>query len=982
MKRVLSFLFTVACYGQLTVTVPHATSTQAALVYTAPSTDPCTIEVSESNIYSPLVHDIDGSLFSGANLDSRAGTLISGTSRIFLVGTRQIQTGLDSNNYSRALQQGTTHYYRVTCDAQVATGTFTTQTLPMGVTQEDLFPLTAAGTYNWPTASATNRNETLVDPSTGVLLRHVSLPGDNAGTSGGDGPAGSAGGFGNFANNVQTANGNWLVAFTDINQGIYPNLYSINATTGVVNYLGWAGFFPASIDPNGASIHGIRQGETVMWDYTNPNVAYTGYQVVATNRRSLAKWTYTGNDVAQTGGTQAPATVVDMLGSTSSTPGSDLNALASAYATAHGKTLDLSIYQCSFAEFIGGHYVTFTCRGGNQNSMGWLGAYDLGNALPLGSGGTGAVIALAFMPSLPGSRWCTQHTDEYMPFAIWSEAVDTAFGSGTMMGPWNAQLNGSMTSGQTLITLTSTLSSPPAGYTVGDPVSAYPQFYLQSWAIGDYLTVDGEVMQLTGGSNPTWTIARAQGGTSAASHSSGANALATCTSQGNALTYSGGYLWWDFLASPDGTNTADWQIQFGSHPVSRGNYRVDSGWPFRTGAPTNHASWGQPYTGTITPLSTFGGQYANCSGNACQKHPSMATGGTLTTFFDQNYWVGTSLWCAASSSCTTPISGSLYLYNYSTSVNAGLVPPVNVARKHLPSVVKTQGRSFQDISGPGSVIDGTSAHAYQYCVTLLSNECVSGSSPGNIYVNDPGLNPAVGCSGGENPTIDQDLCFGNFPPFAIGANQYLIANDSTGGTSYRHLTNLFGGFEGISTNVKLTYDGNWAFYFVPPPAGWSVPSGATAIYAIKVPPIPASDGIDRSTFIPAVVNVTTPGGLGIAKARLKFGYAEQGPVSSLYPTSRRETGVVTALTITPSTPFYFASETYAPPSCVATCSFAIPVYPLHTAYYTVEFLNGSNSVVATTSGIALESTVVPLGPPGPPPPPPSFVNTGPVFVIN
>ena len=37
------------------------------------------------------------------------------------------------------------------------------------------------------------------------------------------------------------------------------------------------------------------------------------------------------------------------------------------------------------------------------------------------------------------------------------------------------------------------------------------------------------------------------------------------------------------------------------------------------------------------------------------------------------------------------------------------------------------------------------------------------------------------------------------------------------------------------------------------------------------------------------------------------------------------------------------------------------MYPLHTAYYSVEFLNGSGSVVASNLGVAMENTAVTLG---------------------
>ena len=227
-----------------------------------------------------------------------------------------------------------------------------------------------------------------------------------------------------------------------------------------------------------------------------------------------------------------------------------------------------------------------------------------------------------------------------------------------------------------------------------------------NYAIGDYVTVDSEVMQITGGSNPNWTVARAQGGTFPASHSNGANAMATCISQGNALTYSGGYLWWDFVASPDGSNPADFQIQFGSHPVSRGNYRVDSGYPIRAGAVTDKTTWGKAPAINVTSHPYFGGQSAPGDGNAYQKHVSMASGDD-STFYDETYFVGTSLFSAQNSSATTLISGTLYQYHYDTGVAFQNGTPI--ARKHFPTLAKTAGRALVDVSGPGVILnDGPS----------------------------------------------------------------------------------------------------------------------------------------------------------------------------------------------------------------------------------------------------------------------------------
>jgi hypothetical protein len=96
----------------LTVTVSAVTNTQATLTYTAPSTAACTVEVSPSNTYSPLIWDVDASKFANANLDSRGGALLGvGTvNRIFVVGKRAPETSpLDGLTYSRALQAYTLH---------------------------------------------------------------------------------------------------------------------------------------------------------------------------------------------------------------------------------------------------------------------------------------------------------------------------------------------------------------------------------------------------------------------------------------------------------------------------------------------------------------------------------------------------------------------------------------------------------------------------------------------------------------------------------------------------------------------------------------------------------------------------------------------------------------------------------------------------------------------------------------------------------
>src|SRR5690349_2700204 len=108
----VALLFTVAIYARINnvgflkglrglfgfassnITV-SSTSRQILLSYTAPDANPCTIEVSENSSFSPLVTDVNPTLFPGANMDNRAGSLGAGTtSRTFVVGTIPDMKGL------------------------------------------------------------------------------------------------------------------------------------------------------------------------------------------------------------------------------------------------------------------------------------------------------------------------------------------------------------------------------------------------------------------------------------------------------------------------------------------------------------------------------------------------------------------------------------------------------------------------------------------------------------------------------------------------------------------------------------------------------------------------------------------------------------------------------------------------------------------------------------------------------------------------
>ncbi|MFZ1011313.1 MAG: hypothetical protein WAN65_31030 [Candidatus Sulfotelmatobacter sp.] len=227
----------------------QTTPTQAILTYTAPSDSPCTIQVSESPTLSPLVHDVDPSLFPGANLDSRAGNLTYGLERTFVIGARRSDVATDNKLYSRALQANTQHYYQINCDSTSVTGQFMTDNPPFGNSYSDNPPFNAAGfgNYGWPTIDWTDQSTVYIDPLTGIALKRFTRPGA----------------FGFQGGSAGSAGGGALPAYWDLH-GAWSNAANITsgASTSLATYSGASSdaIFVAwdnnNLDPDGAPLSG------------------------------------------------------------------------------------------------------------------------------------------------------------------------------------------------------------------------------------------------------------------------------------------------------------------------------------------------------------------------------------------------------------------------------------------------------------------------------------------------------------------------------------------------------------------------------------------------------------------------------------------------------------------------------------------------------------------------------------------------------
>jgi hypothetical protein len=179
MSRLCAFILTgilidARASGNITdVSIVGITPTQAILVYTAPTNQPCLLRVSESASFTPVVHDLDPALFHDANLDTRPGNANQGTRRVFVIGKRTAEVALNGNRMSRALQVSTPHFFRISCGGVEATGSFTTANLAPGKAYPEI-PLADSshpGEYSWPDMPYTDSNPQMIDPLSGILFR-------------------------------------------------------------------------------------------------------------------------------------------------------------------------------------------------------------------------------------------------------------------------------------------------------------------------------------------------------------------------------------------------------------------------------------------------------------------------------------------------------------------------------------------------------------------------------------------------------------------------------------------------------------------------------------------------------------------------------------------------------------------------------------------------------------------------------------------
>ena len=1005
MKRAIVLLFPILGFAAITnVRVVGTSATQAILAYTAPDNAACAVAVSTSATYTPSAHDVDPSLFSGADSDSRLGSVDSGRSRVFVVGKRSVEKDLTGNNSSRALQAATTYYFHIACpsDGSTAAGTFTTQTIPGGVGYGDPIPIDPAnnGGYLSPTFSTTDRTASVIDPHTGALIKNMTLPADlQEGTSAYMG----SDGIGVRCNPVpvRASDESKYGYHCQINMnsdGAHPGLFWI-ASDGETRFLGimrtnYGG------DWNTFACNGSL---SAVFDGSDPNTFYcSGTTNTPPYHRIILKAVYSGHSV--------PGEDADLTNQADSLSGTPHTTFTQIVPDARDLVILLNEFDPKWAtygacctNFVSGDWANskffFYLWGASQDTFGWIAEYDPKQTAAMQQAKFGTTAGCIDNPPVTGNtyngqagciiastgtftggqesslRWSTLHTMDVTPASSW---LSITLNAPKMKG-------GAYYS----VTLASALSSSPGSCTmaqpVGNTVSNWPD---TSWANGcstftvngdpalvgtrvgypasipalpgDLLSIDSgryanhEIIRLVdkGTDGKTWYVQRRW------YYNVTGDCLYPYSSVGIGGTLdpvspavfpncnaTGMQVWWDptnGALSTSGTTVLRDTLQQGHAAYI--NNALYGRWTYLTGS----AIFGQEPGRFLSPppvipmgVPLFNGIGASTVALTLETHPSLSV------------WNPPDQPTYQQVVDNRPYYGDTSLATVSTvSLVSGQLYRIrgtNVGSNYklIPYFANSGSRAMKEVSGPSAVLAIDSSTQFQWCVVLHAGECYSGSLVGDVYFNAPGVVNAY-CTNNWSTlqytmTIPNDICVSPLLAVTQGVNMQEIANDPNG-LQLRVISNSLSQYEQESNywNSRTLPDASWLFT--------SLAAVPGSVKLFKIPPR-QTNSVNRTSYVP--ISVSLPAAPGVDNAIVEFGYRENGDPGGFYCTPRKDACVAQGMTINASQPFYFATTeaaSIAGMPCQSGCTITIPGMPGRVVYYMVVSRDSLGRAVGQQSG--------------------------------
>jgi hypothetical protein len=246
-----------------------------------------------------------------------------------------------------------------------------------------------------------------------------------------------------------------------------------------------------------------------------------------------------------------------------------------------------------------------------------------------------------------------------------------------------------------------------------------------------------------------------------------------------------------------------------------------------------------------------------------------------------------------------------------------------------------------DLSSPAAGNTGDLA-SWGLCRAFQSNECVQGSSPGNLYMSLPKADLEPTCASSQ---FTQAIpCLYQPAPWSGQSIQFRIDRTDFSGVTTRKFGFVHGhpGTTYAYSNCRPTADAQ--FMFCP---GYWLDGVRTEWLAYRIPSAFPADSVNRTTFVP--VTVTYQGVPFASNIRARFGYLENGG-DLLRCTAYAQDCSTEIPAAAPTDPYSFTNESVTRQSCAngAACAVTIPSLPNRVLYYVVDRLDGSGNVVTTS----------------------------------
>jgi hypothetical protein len=528
--------------------------------------------------------------------------------------------------------------------------------------------------------------------------------------------------------------------------------------------------------------------------------------------------------------------------------------------------------------------------------------------------------------------------------------------------PWSACPGTYGSSGNNCSTLTlgSLTPADPSGNVLPGTSSGSPQQLI----LGDYLWIDGECSRIVALSGLVATLYRNQYTQYAGNGQCGQRTSHAANLSATAFPSALNEYFWEWGTDATGQalvhdpDSADCHLGYSLDAYVlgcvNGNFSFVQGKPIRRGPfpqnpfnPVYYVNFDGAFGNSWVP-------YQDSQDNCMQTHPSksqeLEVGEETLHFVDNRPYMG---WGPSNCSYSPTFVAPTLVGTYTYKVSAANIAALNYSYRVHPWMVTSNQKIAVDVSGPSSVLHDTVADNYKFCSALLANECFSGSSPGDVYINFPYVSTVgpYGCYE-RNPFNDIDIAEMYAGLQGIQEVGFDRGEDNDG-VGVRFLTTAFSKrcSQNVFWNSREVALGGWVYTTVDYLDGVNAEP-----ILVKKPPFAQPTSLNQTDYLK--LPLAFGGGTSGDAVKIQYGYGEydQGQLASglVPPCNPRNEGCYTDSS--GANPYVWASETQHATSCSGGCTVTLNVVPApggRVVYFRRIRTNG-----ATTHSGPLEIAVV------------------------